>query len=345
MTESTDIRFASKDSECSRRDLFRTVGLAAGSAMLLGLPKFLTGWVTEADAADFRTATPIKILLELDGKPAGFLSSVEGGNPFADILPQQLGADAFQRKLPGPVRYEDLIIGVPLNTDSKPLAAWITESLTKPPAMRNGAILYADFNMMVRKRLEFAGGVLSEITVSSADAASKTAPLLVLRITPQTTHFVSGTGSAQSPLGTKQNIVLASNFRFNVQGLEAACKRIARVSPLVTRRFTPPASGEQRLPQAALGPWNNALVSIFLPEVDAGPFYTWFEKTIMKGGTVDKRAGLLEWLDATLQNVVATVQLGGLGIVRYAPEPTKVNAETIALVQIDMYCETMNLML
>jgi hypothetical protein len=199
--------------------------------------------------------------------------------------------------------------------------------------------------MMVVKRLEFAGGALSEITVPSADATNKTAPSLSLRITPQNTRLVGGTGkSSQAILGAKQKNVLGSNFRFNVQGLEAACKRMTRVSPLVTRRFTPAAVGELRVPQAPLGPWDCTPVSIFMPEADAGPFYAWFEKTA-KGGGVDERAGLLEWMDPTLTTVLTSVQLGGLGIVRYAPVPTKANAETLALVQVDMYCETMNLKL
>ena len=37
--------------DLTRRDLFRTVGLATGGAMLLGLPKFLGGWTSEAEAA------------------------------------------------------------------------------------------------------------------------------------------------------------------------------------------------------------------------------------------------------------------------------------------------------
>lgn len=327
-----------------RRDLFRRAGLTATGAMLLSMPKFLAGWVNEANAADLRTFTSGKVLLELEGQPAGFLSSVEGGNAFAEIVPETLGPEGIQRKRPGTVHYEDLIIGVPLSTDVAVLAAWIGESLGKPPALRSGAILYTDFNMNVVKRLEFNGATLSEITVPGADATNKTAPALLLRLTPQNTRLVGGTGKpVQAPLGAKQKMVLASNFRFTVPGFETACKRISRVSPLNTRRFQPPAVGEQRLPQVALGPWNCTPVSIFLPEVDAGPFYAWFEKTVMKGGTVDERAGLLEWMDPTFATVLASVQLGGLGIVRYAPEPFKPNVDTVALAQVDMYCETMNL--
>lgn len=347
MSKSNESSPRLKDSGLSRRELFRRAGLATGWAMLLGLPKFPGSWASEADAAiAARTAVPSKISLELEGQPVGFLTSVEGGNAFAEIVPEAVGPDGIQRKHPGALRFEDLIVGVPLSTDSKPLVAWITESFTKPPSARNGAIVYMDFNMMAVKRLEFAGAMLSEITVPTAEAASKNAASLILRITPQSTSLAGSSGKpALAPLGAKQKNVIAGNFRFNIQGFEAACKRIAKVSPLVARRLKLSAAGEQRLPQSPLGPWDCAPVSIFLPEADAGPFHAWFDKTVVKGNPEEDRAGLLEWLDPTLTNVLASIQLGGLGIVRYAPEPVKANPENRGLVQVDMYCETLNLML
>ena len=41
--------------DISRRTLFRTVGLATGGAMLLGLPKFIGSWGGTAEAAVART--------------------------------------------------------------------------------------------------------------------------------------------------------------------------------------------------------------------------------------------------------------------------------------------------
>ena len=39
---------------------------------------------------------------------------------------------------------------------------------------------------------------------------------------------------------------------------------------------------------------------------------------------------------------MGSLQLGGLGIVRYAPEPIDASSESKPrLVQVDMYCETM----
>jgi len=330
----------------SRRDLFRTIGLATGGAMLLGLPKFLGSWTAEAEAAIKGSAlSPGRVGLELDGTFMCFLNSVEGGNAFADILPEAVSPDMIQRKRPGPVRFEDIVIEVPLGGNAKPLASWITETLTKGSTPRNGAIVYADFNNTEVKRLEFSNAILTEVIVLAASAAEGKKPAaLTLRIVPQTTRLVGATGKVLAALGVKSKNIASGNFRFNVQGLEKSCGRVSKVDSIVARRATQgTAVGQERLKQSAPGVLDCSIVRIALPEADAGPFYQWFDDMVLNGKNGAERAGLLEWLDPTLTTVVASVQLAGLGIVRYAPEPINVGAERLGQVQVDMYCESFNI--
>ncbi|MDP1770409.1 MAG: hypothetical protein Q8L74_16615 [Nitrospirota bacterium] len=327
----------------SRRDLFRTVGLATGGAMLLGLPKFIGSWGGTAEAAVARAGSAVNLALELDGASAGFVQAVEGGNAFADVLVEAVGPDGIQRKRPGSVKFEDIIIQVPFNGDAKPLNNWIAETLGKAQTPKNGAIQYMDFNFTEMKRLEFFNAVLTEVTLPVADPAARNPEFLTLRITPQTTRLTGSTGKKLSGTGTKSKAVLASNFRFNVQGLEKACARIGKVESIVAKRpVAGSAVGQDRLKQSAPGVLDCSIVRLTLPEADAGPFYSWFDDTVVKGKPSGELAGLLEWLDPTLKVVLASVQLGGLGIVRYAPEPINAGAERLGQVQVDMYCETMN---
>ena len=98
----------------SRRDLFRTAGVAAGSATLLGLSKFIGNWMGEAEAAmPQRFLASFSLALELEGEPAGILKSVEGGNAFTEVILEPPGPDLVQRKRPGPLRFEDIMIQVP----------------------------------------------------------------------------------------------------------------------------------------------------------------------------------------------------------------------------------------
>lgn len=335
----------------SRRDLFRTAGFAAGGAMLLGLPTVLSGLVSPAEAAIKSTAfLRNNTALELDGQFAGFLTTVDGGGVFADVIAEVSGPDMIQRKRPGPVRFEDIVIGIPLSSVDKVLAGWISDTLGKSSVLKNGAIIYADMNFNEVKRLEFSGALLTEILLPESDAATgKTAALLTLRLTPQSTRLAGGKGKVSAATSTKAKQIIASNFRFNVQGLEKACSRIMSVDAVSAKRTLlsqSPGQDTFRQQSKVSGPLDCSLVRITLPEIEAGPFYAWFDETVIKGRSAAERAGLLEWLDPTLQNVLASVQLGGLGIVRYEPDPTKAGAEQkIGLVAVDMYCETINLTL
>ena len=66
-----------------------------------------------------------------------------------------------------------------------------------------------------------------------------------------------------------------------MQGLEKACDGISKVDSIVARRScrsTRP--GQDKLKQSAL---DCSIVRITLPEADAGPFYTWFDDSVVKG--------------------------------------------------------------
>lgn len=326
----------------SRRNLVRTIGVATGGAMLLGLPKFLGGWTSQAEAAVKRTFTGGNVAFELDGQFAGMLSGVEGGNPFADIIPEGVGPEMIQRKRSGQPKFEDIVFDINLSQVTKPLSSWIADTLTKGPVPKNGAIVYTDFQNKEIKRMEFLGGMLVEVgTPVCEGAASKAQATLSLRITPQSTRFLGGSGKLISVMGAKGRPVSSANYRFNVQGLEQACKRIVKVESIIARRLAPQTAVGQEKFRPQPGVLDCSLVSILLPEADGGPFYTWLDDVVLKGNQGGERAGLLEWLDPTAKTVEASAQLGGLGIVRYAPEPST-TASAMA-VRVDMYCETMNL--
>jgi hypothetical protein len=346
MTDARDLSADPNPHHLSRRDLFHTLGLATGGVMLLGLPRFFGGWTDRAEAGVLARPSTSNLMLELNGAPAGFVGTVQGGNAFADIIAEPAGPDLIQRKRPGPVRFEDLVIDVPLDRDAKPVIGWITDTLTKGPIQHNGAIVFADFNLTEVKRLEFFNAVLTEVTLPAADAADGKKPaLLTLRITPQSTRLAGSTGRKLSALKPPSKAtVLAGNFRFNVQGLEQACKRITKVTPISAKLVLASAPvGQEKFRSAPSGGLLDcSKIGITLPEADAGPFYMWFDETVVKGRPDAERGALLEWLDPTLKTVVASAQLGGLGIVRYAPEKAEAGAEARGpQVQVEMYCETM----
>lgn len=335
--------------DISRRNLFRTIGLATGGAMLLGLPKFLGGGAGVAEAALREGfATRSTLALELDGKFVCFLESVAGGNAYAEII-QEDARSGYRQKAQGTVKFEDLVIEASLIEEIKPLLAWINDTQTKNTEPRNGAIVYADMNYNEVKRLEFFGAMISGFAMDTADARSgKDAVGIVVTLTPQSTRLSGGKGKMQGGApGVKAKPALSGAFRFNIQGLEKACGRIVKVQGIGYKRSSilpPPGGTRARLTTTGLPQYS--MINLFLPEADAAPFYQWFDDAVLKGKAGSERGALLEWLDPTFKATLASVQLGGLGILRYAPEPVKTSApEVVPLVQIDMYCETLTVTL
>lgn len=336
----------------SRRDLFRTAGVAVWGAALLGLPKFMGSRMGEAEAAtDKRTATSLSHLaLELEGQPAGILKSAEGGNAFAQVIPESIGRDLIQRKRPGPVRFEDIVIRVQLGSaQGKPIYDWINQFLAQGSITRNGAIVYADVNQNEVRRLEFFNAQLTEIEFSPLDASSKDRIFAMLRITPQSTRLVGGKGKAKVIGPVKSTAAFSNLYRFNAQGLENSCKNIYQVDSIVAKRpiatAVDPTTGKEKFKQPGSGSsgiLDVSTIGLTLPMADAGPFYAWFEDFVVKGNPGGERSGLLEWLGPDMKPI-GGIQLFGLGIFRIVADKTDAVAEKVSRVGVDMYCETMKL--
>ena len=339
----------SSQSALSRRSLFRAAGLATGGALLLGLPGFLHRLADEAQAAELRaTFASTNLTLELEGQPASPLKSMEGGNAVADTKPDTVdSSDNFLRQRITGHHFEDILITAQLGAETL-LSKWITDSLTQPPVPKNGAIVYTDLNSNVVKRLEFTNAFITDIGLPTADATNTTTfALVLLTIAPQSTRLVGGSGKPYPVImGTKSKATYSGLFRFNVQGLEKACARIGKVDNVGAARSKTVSlmTDKSGNPEFQVSRFQCSPISILLPEADAGPFYSWFDETVLKGKGGGERAGLLEWLDPTLKTILARVQLGGLGIIRYAPQGLTVGTEGVPKVQIDMYCESINLL-
>jgi hypothetical protein len=329
----------------SRRDLLRAVGLTAGAAMLLGTR------VTAA-AAELRAYTSGKLALELDGTMT-YLRSAEGGNAVVDVIDEPVTEDLILRKHPGGLHFEDILLQTPL-AGWLPLAGWIAATLTKGPVPKSGALVYMDFNNNEIRRLEFFNAIITEVALPACDAASKDAIYLSLRLSPESTRLVGGSGksstAAAMATATANKNIMGSSFKLNIQGLEPACIHINKVAALTAKRGLLQSQGASVLREQAgrhFMPLDCSALSITLPEQDAGPFYAWFTDFAIKGNNSSKaeRAARLEWQNVADGRTVAFADLGNLGIVRFAPVAASTGSETIARVQVDMYCETINMVL
>lgn len=325
----------------SRRDVLRGLGFSAGGLLVLGSPlKALAALATKATMGGGGFA-----LLELDGSTT-FLSAVEGGNAVAEVVLEQ-GPELLPDKRAGSVEYEDIALKLPLNV-SPALLAWINSTLVKGPSAKSGAIIYADFNNIEWKRLEFSNAVISEVGVPSLEASSKNSTPMTLRLAPAATRWTGGSGKPVANAGPKATRI-GGDFRLVIPGLEAAAPFIRKIEGLSAKRIAPGSVGTSvRSKWLGSGGLDMQNIKLYVSEANAVPFYSWFDGAVIKGGgraPDAERTGRLELLTPTLATVVASVELKGLGIVRYAPEPFEAGAEKNSGVQIDLYCEQMQLAL
>ncbi|HEY3197901.1 MAG TPA: phage tail protein [Nitrospirales bacterium] len=340
----TDIDAAAAFQFPSRRDFLRTMGLLTGGALVYGSP--LLSLAVES-VKDMRFIAG-KFGLELDGAFAGFLLSADGGSGVGEVITTRSGGELIPRKQLGAVKYENIILTCGLGM-SKAFYGWIKDTTDSKPLPKNGAILVLDFDYKERSRMTFQQGLLSEIAFPALDAASKDAAKMTIKIAPQSTRLTgpapSATGIAKPDL-SKTKAWHTSNFRLRIQGLEDACTRINKIEPLVVKQTIQSiSSGDKRSPASLPGPLEFSNLVITLPELDAGPFYKWYDDFAIKGNQGDdkERQGVLELLDPTLKEVLLSVTLHHLGIFNFAPEKMEASSEKIRLVKAEMYCEAIQL--
>lgn len=325
----------------SRRNFLKFAALLAGSVGLQGLPR-LNG--TASAAIDARAYTAGRFAFELDGVLLDLVKSFEGGFARADVVQEKLGPSQFSKKHLANLRYTDIVMqcdpGLP-----GPLLNWVSASLAMTHARKNGAIITADFDMKERSRLEFFNALISELTIPACDAASKDPGTLTLKLSPEYTRPIAGKGSVLPvPFGgaKQQKAWSPANFRLQIQGLEAACTRINKIEALtIKQKVAENAIGDLRDYQKEPASLEFPNLVITLPEADAGPFFQWFDDFVVKGNMSDdkERQGFLELMSPDMKTVLLRVNFNHLGIFSFSPVRQEANADSIARVKVEMYCE------
>src|SRR5262245_18829105 len=126
--------------------------------------------IAAAAFADLRLATE-KFALSLSGKPAGYVSSAEGGQAISDIVIEAPGQDRVQHKHLSGLKYEDIQIAAgSLNAS---LAGWIKDFTEQRSRRLDGEIYVVDYRGDISSSLEFRHALITEIGFPALDAGSK----------------------------------------------------------------------------------------------------------------------------------------------------------------------------
>ncbi len=276
-------------------------------------------------------STKANPVLELEGAVAGYLLSAEGGYPYAEVVPEKIGPDRIQKKHLGMIRYEDITLSFGLNMSGE-VYAWIRETLSGNGSRKNGAVIMADYQGQIVKRIDFYNARITEIIFSPFDASSKSTGMIKLKLSCDFSRESQPGGSIARAAGTKQKAWTQNNFRLKIDGLEAALTRVTRIESLTIRQMiSKDMNGNPRFPTETT--YVDALnLSVVLPEEDAAPLKQWM-------GTVAEKNGSIEVLSANMQETLFTLNLSNIGLIRLAPEPTTRGADVQLNIKADMFLE------
>lgn len=339
-SDSTPVRDASP----SRRQFFHKAGLAAGGLYALAGPSILRPWVSCAEAATDKQHAYVggRFALELDNTYCGTLNQFEGGNFTADVITQPVGTDRVKRKLLGAPKIEAITVETGLEM-AKPWYEWISRTMNGEPLRKSGAVIELDQNSKEIGRRAFTNALLSEIEFPASDATNAKDPWkLTVSFVPETLQVASGPGK-QFPPATKTKTGFASNYRLNIQGLEAATQKATKIDAFTIKQQVVVGQPGGASKGSALTPGYLEFpnLEIAVPEAFSGPLYGWIDDFVVKGnnGATKERPGLLEYL-APDGKPFASVQLYGLGVFKISTEGSP-GADRPRRTKVDVYCQKM----
>jgi hypothetical protein len=274
--------------------------------------------------------------LELDGKDAGPLRSVEGGEPFGEVVQAAVGAGNVIRKRIAALRYADISIECGL-IPSGPVANLISATLGRSFHRHSGAVVEHDDNYRETSRLAFEDATIHEVEFPALHASQQEPAYLTIRLAPDRTERQTGSG-AQQPKdpdmirGARTKPPRRCDFRLQIDGLDAT--RVSAVSPLVVRQvIAERMPGEQRVYDTPALEIPDLVVTL----AEAADWYAWRDAFLV-GATGPERTGKLEYLSPDRKDALAWIEFSGLGIHSLVRERSEEGAQGIRQVRASMYC-------
>lgn len=280
--------------------------------------------------------------LEIDGKLAGFLSSVEGGSAFGDVAEEKPGPDGVVHKHLTSVRYDDIVVTSGFLEGA--WGDWLTAFLSGQAPQHDGAVLFLNYSYVPVRRLEFRHATIVSVTFPRLDGSSKETGHLTVALRPEFTTDSSGSGSSV-PAGARTKPWFTSTFAVDIPGID--CSKVSSVAPLVvTQTAGEDAVGVIRTPTHA-GPLHVGDLVLTVAQSGAADFVSWRDDFVVRGNnsSANEKTATVSIKTASFKDDVLSIALKGVGIHRLDADKQVLGAASISRVTASMYCEEIELVL
>lgn len=300
-------------------------------------------------APSSRSYAAAHFALELDDtKGVGLFRSIEGGGVKADVMTYQYGQHYDKWRYLGKQKYEDIKVQVGMAM-SEPFYEWISKFFAGEAVRKNGAIVACDFHYNERARREFTAALIKEITFPKLDGQDKNAAYMSVALAVESIVFGPGSNKrvVQAEGMANQKLWTACNFRFEIDGLQDACRRVTKVDSFtIKQNVLEYHAGGHQAPTKTPSQIEFPTLSFYVPEADAGPFFEHFNKRAMvrerdqRKHDFNKKTGMIETYDSAGKPLF-TVQFFEADICNVQPDKSDAAGEEIKQVKIDIFTERM----
>ena len=267
--------------------------------------------------------------LELGGVFVGYVESLAGGEPYADVVIEPAGGDNIARKHLGAVHYEPIVIEVGRDLDEA-FFKWAGDALVGSSKPKDGRVRFFDYAGTERDSLEFSEASITKIELPQLSGSSHASARLTVTIAPTKTRRVQPAGGSVAPIAKKASKLLAGNFTVEISGCQSASQFVSAVDA-ISVSCTPAV--------------DISLITMTVAASHAADFRKWFEEFVLNGqsSNENERSAKINLCDPTLKNNLLTVGLEHVGIVRLTEANESTGSTTIQRVAIELYCEMMSL--
>lgn len=335
----------------SRRDFLGRAGLVTGGLLVLGPGGLLRAGSASAQEKAIlnkRAFVAGSFMLSLDGQPAGFVQSFEGGMARGAVATQAGGTSLLTKKAIASVVYEPIKFRAPVGSMSPQFWSLLGGMLSGDHKRMNGEIAVADFSGAVQRRVVFQNALVSELNIPALDGASKEMAYVDVTLAPEHTSMQEGGGAKVGTelMKTAQKRSLLANFRLSIDGLEQACKRVSKVEALVVKQSVQTdAIGSEREFMRAPGKIEIPNLVFTVPVADAAELQKWHKDFVIDGNNGDdkERGGTLELLTPDLASSLLVLKFSNLGIFALSPVAAAAGSDAVARMQAELYCESLSL--
>lgn len=282
--------------------------------------------------------------LDIDGSRVSSLISFGGMAMDADVVVDRPGVEAMPKKRVANVRWTPgtATAGMAMG---KGLYSWISESLSKPLATRNGVFTTANFAGQAVSTQTFSNAFLTEFTVPELDAANKAAGCFGMAFQVERVDWAKGDGHDIRNGAANPKSWLCCNFKVEIGNLP--CTRVLTVDSFSWT--CTPATPADGLPTPSLPPPRGTAtvpnIKLGISGVDYDVWAAAARKWFIEGANLEanEMQGRITFLGSNMVDVMGTIELANVGFKRFSQTNADANVQGAQRFDVELYVEKMTL--